>query len=72
MNNGSEKNIMNNNNTNANSDTERNFNNNKNKNDNDNNEIAAIKKPILKSKNKSFARIPVQSQEFENVRLFFK
>lgn len=61
----SEKNIKNIN-SNANSDIELNTNKN-----NDNNDVKlAIKKPILKSKTKPFARIPVQSQEFENVRLY--
>jgi hypothetical protein len=66
MNNSSEKNGIYNN-TNKNSDIEIKKNNN---NNNDKNERLAVKRPILKSKTKSFARIPVQSQEFENVRLY--
>jgi hypothetical protein len=65
MNNKSAENVTHNNNTNENSDIEININHN-----DDNNEKLAVKKPILKSKTKSFARIPVQFQEFENVRLY--
>lgn len=62
----SEKNVIKKKNTNENSDIEIDVN----KKQNDSKEKPAIQKPILKSKTKSFVRIPVQPQEFENVRLY--